>query len=152
MGEKGLNRDWSWEELDEWHKVHTFGRVVVPRAKKPEPEPAPPPAGAPDPPKPTAESVILQAAGFTETRTIKLRKEIERLELIIERERARLIDRELVRQSAIKAAAIWCGELDAMVQDMAGQVAGLSEAEVLPKMRNRAELLKVTCRAAFAEL
>jgi hypothetical protein len=148
---RGLNRAWTWEKIEEWRAVHSAGRVVIPPTKQATPEPK---AAVPAVPaeKPSAESVILQAAGFQETRTAKLRKEIERLDLIIKREKGELVLADEMRETATRVVAIWCSELDALVGDLPGQLAGLTEAEIQPKLRSRIELLKSNAREGFASL
>jgi hypothetical protein len=76
----------------------------------------------------------------------KLEREVERLELIIKREKGEVICVETVREQGIRIASIWCSELDAMVSDLPGQVAGLSEAELQPRLKTRIETLKTKIR------
>jgi len=147
---RGLNRAWTWEKIEEWRAVHSAGRVVIPPTKPATPESAP--ASAPKVEKPTAEAVISQAAGFQETRTAKLRKEIERLDLIIKREKGELVLADEMRETATRVVAVWCSELDALVGDLPGQLAGLTEAEIQPKLRSRIELLKSNAREGFSSL
>jgi hypothetical protein len=89
---------------------------------------------------------------FQETRTAKLRKEIERLDLIIKREKGELVLADEMRETATRVVAVWCSELDALVGDLPGQLAGLTEAEIQPKLRSRIELLKANAREGFASL
>jgi hypothetical protein len=124
--------------------------VVIPPAKPATPDLAP--ASAPKVEKLTAEAVISQAAGFQETRTAKLRKEIERLDLIIQREKGELVLADEMRETATRVVAVWCSELDALVGDLPGQLAGLTEAEIQPKLRGRIELLKANAREGFSSL
>jgi len=147
---RGLNRAWTWEKIEEWRAVHSAGRVVIPPTKPATPDPAP--ASSPKVEKPTAEAVISQAAGFQETRTAKLRKEIERLDLIIKREKGELVLADEMRETATRVVSVWCSELDALVGDLPGQLAGLTEAEIQPKLRSRIELLKANAREGFASL
>ena len=145
---RGLNRKWTWEQIEEWRSVHSAGRVVIPPPKQSVAEPKPAPAVE----KPPAEAVIAQAAGFQETRTLKLRKEIERLDLIIKREKGELVLAAEMRELATKVVAVWCSELDALVGDLPGQLAGLTEAEMQPRLKSRIELLKCNARDGFATL
>ena len=145
---RGLNREWTWEKIEEWRAVHSAGRVVIPPQKPATPEPAPTQKQE----KPTAEVVISQAAGFQETRTAKLRKEIERLDLIIKREKGELVPVVEMRETATRVVSVWCSELDALVGDLPGQLAGLTEAEIQPKLRSRIELLKANAREGFSSL
>jgi hypothetical protein len=145
---RGLSREWTWQKIEEWRAIHAAGRVVIPPTKPatPEPQPATPAA------KPSAEAVILQAAGFQETRTAKLRKEIERLDLIIKREKGELVLADEMRETATRVVAVWCSELDALVGDLPGQLAGLTEADIQPKLRARIELLKANARHSIDAL
>jgi hypothetical protein len=156
---RGFNREWTLEEMDQWREVHARGRVRIPlpapvqAAPAPEPEPEAAPTPAPAAPRgPSAESVISQAMGFQETRTLKLRKEIERLSIIIGREKGELVSAEEMRETATRVVAVWCSELDALVGDLPGQLAGLTEAEIQPKLRGRIELLKANARDGFSGL
>jgi hypothetical protein len=145
---RGLNREWNWQKIEEWRAIHAAGRVVIPPTKPATAEPQPTTPAA----KPSAEAVISQAAGFQETRTAKLRKEIERLDLIIKREKGELVLADEMRETATRVVAVWCSELDALVGDLPGQLAGLTEAEIQPKLRSRIELLKANAREGFAAL
>lgn len=102
-----------------------------------------------NPQQPVEQMTVAQrTAGLTyaETRTEKLRREIEHLDLKIQREKGELVFVQEIRETGIRIASIWCSELDAMVSDLPGQVAGLSEAELQPKLRARIEALKVKIR------
>lgn len=111
------------------------------------------PEAAPETPaKPTADQVILSGLGFQETRTLKLRKEIERLSIIIAREKSELVPVVEVKQSGTTLGSKWSAELDALVGDMPGQLAGLPEAAIQTKLRARIELLKASVAADLAAL
>ena len=149
---RGLDRNWTLEQIDEWREMHAGGRVIVPPKKQ---EAPPPPASfdpAPAPTKPTADEVISAGMGFQETRTLKLRKEIERLSIIIQREKSELVLASEVRENATRVVSVWCSELDALVGDLPGQLAGLTEADIQPKLRARIELLKANARHSIEGL
>jgi hypothetical protein len=76
----------------------------------------------------------------------KLEREVKRLDLKIAVDEGRLIERDSVKETCIQVAAVWCSELDALVGDLPGQLAGLSEAQIQPKLRARIELLKTNAR------
>jgi len=82
----------------------------------------------------------------------KLEREVKRLDLKIAVDEGRLIEREVVKDTCARIAAVWCSELDALVGDLPGQLAGLAEAEIQPKLRTRIELLKKNATASFAKL
>lgn len=151
---RGLNREWTLEQIDEWRQVHASGRVVIP-PKKQEAQTVPASADAAPasaPAKPSADEVILVGLGFQETRTMKLRKEIERLSIIIAREKGELVLSSEVRETATRVVSVWCSELDALVGDLPGQLAGLAESEIQPKLRARIELLKANARHSIESL
>lgn len=137
---RGFDRDWSIEQQEEWRKAYTSSRVVEPPLAKPKPnEPKPAKTAAPP-------------VDYKEARTAKLQKEIERLDLIIQREKGELVLADEMRETATRVVAVWCSELDALVGDLPGQLAGLTEAEIQPKLRSRIELLKANAREGFAAL
>ena len=72
----------------------------------------------------------------------KLQKEVERLDIKIQRERAELVLAAEVQEAFTRILSIWCSEIDALVNDLPGQIGGLSENEMLPKLKSRGEMLK----------
>jgi hypothetical protein len=148
---RGLSREWTLEKIDEWRQMHAAGRVVIP-PRKPDPMPVSFDAATPPAPKPTAEQVITEGMSFQETRTMKLRKEIERLSIIIQREKGELVLSSEVRETATRVVSVWCSELDALVGDLPGQLAGLTEADIQPRLRARIELLKANARQSIETL
>lgn len=144
---RGLKRDWTLQQIDEWREMHSAGRVVIPKLQ--EVQTAKPAETAQ--PK-AAGQVILEGLNFQETRTIKLRKEIERLSIIIGREKGELVPAVEMRETATRVVSVWCSELDALVGDLPGQLAGLNESDIQPKLKARIELLKANARQGFAGL
>ena len=138
---KGFDRNWSTEEQEAWRKAYTADRIVEPPLAKPKP----------DEPK-SAKTAVAPPVDYKEARTAKLQKEIERLDLIIKREKGELVLADEMRETATRVVAVWCSELDALVGDLPGQLAGLTEAEIQPKLRSRIELLKANAREGFAAL
>jgi hypothetical protein len=137
---RGFDRDWPIEQQEEWRKAYTANRIVEPPLAKPKP----------DKPKPAKTAAL--PVDYKEARTAKLQKEIERLDLIIKREKGELVLADEMRETATRVVAVWCSELDALVGDLPGQLAGLTEAEIQPKLRSRIELLKANAREGFAAL
>ena len=137
---KGFDRDWPTKQQEAWRKAYTADRIVEPPLAKPKP----------DDPKPakTAAPVL----DYKEARTQKLAKEIERLGIIIAREKAELVPVVEVKQSGTTLGSKWSAELDALVGDMPGQLAGLPEAAIQTKLRARIELLKASVTADLAAL
>lgn len=137
---KGFDRDWPTEQQEAWRKAYTADRIVEPPLAKPKPE-------AQKPAK-TAEPVL----DYKEARTQKLAKEIERLSIIISREKGELVLASEVRETATRVVSVWCSELDALVGDLPGQLAGLTEADIQPRLRARIELLKANARQSIEAL
>ena len=137
---QGFDRDWSTEQQEAWRKTYTADRIVEPPLLRKKLE-------ALNPAK-TAEPVL----DYKEARTQKLAKEIERLSIIIGREKGELVPVVEMRETATRVVSVWCSELDALVGDLPGQLAGLTEADIQPKLRARIELLKANARQGFAGL
>lgn len=137
---KGFDRDWPTEQQEAWRKAYTADRIVEPPLAKPK-------ADDPKPAK-TAEPVL----DYKEARTQKLAKEIERLSIIIQREKGELVLSSEVRETATRVVSVWCSELDALVGDLPGQLAGLTEADIQPRLRARIELLKANARHSIEAL
>lgn len=136
----GFDRDWSTEEQEAWRKAYTKGRTIEPPLLRKKLE-------ALNPEKAAAPILELK-----EARTQKLAKEIERLGIIIAREKAELVPVVEVKQSGATLGSKWSAELDALVGDMPGQLAGLPEAAIQTKLRARIELLKASVTADLAAL
>lgn len=137
---QGFDRDWSTDEQEAWRKAYTADRIVEPPLLRKKLE-------ALNPAKVTAPILELK-----EARTQKLAKEIERLGIIIAREKGELVSVNEMRETATRVVSVWCSELDALVGDLPGQLAGLNEADIQPKLRARIELLKANARQGFAGL
>ena len=137
---QGFDRDWSTEQQEAWRKAYTKDRIVEPPLVRKKLE-------ALNPAKP-AEPVL----DYKEARTQKLAKEIERLGIIIAREKGELVPVDEMRETATRIVSVWCSELDALVGDLPGQLAGLTEADIQPKLRARIELLKANARHSIEAL
>lgn len=136
----GFDRDWSTEEQEAWRKTYTKDRIIEPPLRRKKLETVSPAT--------SAEPVL----DYKEARTQKLAKEIERLSIIIGREKGELVPAADMRETATRVVSVWCSELDALVGDLPGQLAGLTEAEIQPKLRSRIELLKANAREGFSNL
>ena len=137
---KGFDRNWSTKQQEAWRAEYTADRIVEPPLAKPK-------ADAQPSAKP-AEPVL----DYKEARTQKLAKEIERLSIIIAREKGELVPVVEMRETATRIVSVWCSELDALVGDLPGQLAGLTEADIQPKLRARIELLKANARHSIEAL
>ena len=137
---KGFDRDWPTEQQEAWRKAYTADRIVEPPLAKPKPDDSKPAK--------TAEPLL----DYKEARTQKLAKEIERLSIIIAREKGELVPVDEVRETATRVVSVWCSELDALVGDLPGQLAGLTEADIQPRLRSRIELLKANARQSVETL
>jgi len=102
----------------------------------------PPPAAAKTTPK--SDLVAL--------RVRKLQAQIQILDLRIGEENGTLLPVDAVYAASVRWATERCGELDALVGDLPGQLAGLPEADVKRILTNRVDHLKRTAREAFARL
>jgi hypothetical protein len=71
----------------------------------------------------------------------KTLREIERLDLIVARERGELINRAEVREAGVAIGALLSAELAAAVNDLCGQVAGVDEATARQLLEARADSL-----------
>jgi hypothetical protein len=85
-------------------------------------------------------------------RKAKLEREIKRLDLRIAEDEKRLISAQEVRETGVRIASVWCAELDAMVSDLPGQLAGLAEADIQPRLKARIEALKLKIRKQMEAL
>ena len=137
---KGFDRNWSTKEQEAWRAEYTADRIVEPPLVKPKADNSKPAL--------SAEPVL----DYKEARTQKLAKEIERLSIIIAREKGELVLASEVRETATRVVSVWCSELDALVGDLPGQLAGLTEADIQPKLRARIELLKANARHSIEAL
>ena len=137
---QGFDRDWSTEEQEEWRKAYTKDRIVEPPLVRKKLEALSPA---------TSTEPVLD---YKVARTQKLAKEIERLSIIIQREKGELVLSSEVRETATRVVSVWCSELDALVGDLPGQLAGLTEADIQPKLRARIELLKANARHSIDAL
>lgn len=137
---KGFDRDWSIKKQEAWRKAYTADRIAEPPLAK----------SKSDDSKPA--KIAAPVLDYKEARTQKLAKEIERLGIIIGREKGELVAAADMRETATRVVSVWCSELDALVGDLPGQLAGLQEADIQPKLRARIELLKANAREGFAGL
>ena len=137
---KGFDRNWSTKQQEAWRAEYTADRIVEPPLAKPKA----------DDPKPasTAEPVL----DYKVARTQKLAKEIERLSIIIAREKGELVPVHEVKHSGTVLGSKWSAELDALVGDLPGQLAGLNEPQIQTKLRARIEVLKATVTADLAAI
>ena len=131
---KGFDRDWDWSQQEAWVVEFQADRVVDPPLSK-----------ARETEKP-ARKPAAPVLDYKEARTQKLAKEIERLSIIIGREKGELVPAADMRETATRVVSVWCSELDALVGDLPGQLAGLTEADIQPRLRSRIELLKANAR------
>ena len=92
------------------------------------------------------------AGDMAEMKRQKLQREVERLDIKIQREKGELVLISEMRETAVRVVSVWCAELDALVGDLPGQLEGLTGAQMLPKLRARVELLKSNAKEGFASL
>jgi transcriptional regulator with XRE-family HTH domain len=80
-------------------------------------------------------------ADYASAKLQKTLREIERLDLIVARERGELINRAEVREAGVAIGALLSAELAAAVNDLCGQVAGVDEATARQMLEARADSL-----------
>lgn len=102
--------------------------------------------------RPPAISKATPKSELVALRVRKLQAQIQILDLRIGEENGTLLQVDAVKAAATRWAIERCGELDALVGDLPGQLAGLPEADVKRVLTNRVEYLKRTAREAFAKL
>ena len=91
---QGFDRDWSTEQQEAWRKTYTADRIVEPPLLRKKLE-------ALNPAK-TAEPVL----DYKEARTQKLAKEIERLSIIIGREKGELVPDGVILRNQSKTVTL----------------------------------------------
>lgn len=165
----GFNREWSFPQMEEWRAAHLANRVEDRRTRQWKDRLANPhiledleheEREIAETPEELAAEVQEQAEmqsvpnfeSYNEVRIAKIKKEVERLDLKIRRERGELVLISEMRETAVRIVSVWCSELDALVGDLPGQLAGLSEQEIQPKLRSRIELLKANAKEGFGML
>jgi hypothetical protein len=159
----GFRREWPLADQEAWRKAHLAGRVdsrkraewVEQTERRVDVEEMD--EAEPETPEELAEvegpaASMLEFADYNEARVAKIKREVERLDLKIRRERGELVLISEMRETAVNVLSIWCAELDALVGDLPGQLAGLSEPEIQPRLRSRIEILKANAKKGFATL
>ena len=102
--------------------------------------------------RPPAVSKAPPKSDLVALRVRKLQAQIQILDLKIGEENGTLVRVDAVVAASTRWAVERCGELDALVGDLPGQLAGLPEADVKRVLATRVEHLKRTAREAFARL
>lgn len=165
----GFNREWTIHQMEEWRAAHLANRVEDKRTRQwkdrlvnphiledPEHEEREIAETPEELAAEVQEEAEIEAApnfeSYNEVRIAKIKKEVERLDLKIRKERGELVLISDMRETAVRIVSIWCSELDALVGDLPGQLAGLSEPEIQPKLRSRIELLKANAKEGFGAL
>jgi len=151
----GFSRAWSLEEMEKWRSQHLENRIETDRITKWKAQLAKEELDEEDSDDtddalPAAEGAVFE--NYNEARIAKIKREVERLDIKIKKERGELVLASEMREMAVKIISVWCSELDALVGDLPGQLAGLPEREIQPKLRSRIELLKANCKNGFAKL
>jgi hypothetical protein len=109
-----------------------------------EPEPPPPGAGTGGPDG--------EAHDLTTAKLYKLRLEIKLKALELEQAQGALISRAEVRESHQVVGSLFSTELEAMLGDMPGQLAGLDEAGVKSRLKARIVALLLSLNSRLKEL
>ena len=98
-----------------------------------------------------AQKTKEPTTSFSEAKLQKTLREIERLDIIVARERGELVSRVEVREAGVAVGALLSAECSAIVNDMPGQIAGQSEVEIRPKLQARIDLLLSNIRKKIDE-
>ncbi len=102
--------------------------------------------------RPPAISKTTPKSELVALRVKKLQAQIQMLDLRIGEENGTLLRVDAVVAASTRWAVERCAELDVMVGDMPGQLAGLPEADVRRILAGRIEHLKRTAKEGFAKL
>jgi len=140
----GLNRAWSLEEIRKWKTAYDAAKI------RPEKEIVSVQKERLIKPHISQESLSETTAPLmtlSEARTEKLRKEVERLNIMIARDRGELISRAEVRESGVAIGALLSAEFAAMVNDLPGQLAGLDEVGIRAGLLARTDALLVALKS-----
>jgi ribosomal protein S25 len=142
----GLNRSWTLQQIRDWRKA-----FEEPKGKPAKQKPAKKVRSSTPPPKvknadQTPEQAVAPLMTLSEARTEKLRKEVERLNIMIARDRGELVSRAEVREAGIAVGALLSAEIAAMVNDLPGQLAGLDEVGIRAGLLARTDALLVAIK------
>lgn len=141
----GLNRSWTMQQIRDWRQANDAARVKSTKEKPPQKEkkhlaPIVKNAGQ------TVEQASTPMLTLSEARTEKLRKEVERLNIMIAKDRGELVSRAEVREAGIAIGALLSAEVAAMVNDLPGQLAGLDEIGIRAGLLARTDALLVSIK------
>jgi hypothetical protein len=89
---------------------------------------------------------------LNDARLAKLKRETERLDIKIKKEKGELVLKDEVREAVQKIIAILCSEGVAMCGDLPGQLEGLDAANMRPKITARWELMLSNAKERFSEI
>jgi hypothetical protein len=91
-------------------------------------------------------------ATLNDARLAKLKRETERLDIKIKKEKGELVLKDEVREAVQKVISILCSEGVAMCGDLPGQLEGLDAANMRPKITARWELMLSNAKERFSEI
>jgi transcriptional regulator with XRE-family HTH domain len=89
---------------------------------------------------------------INEAKRVKLLREIERIEWNLSKDRREYIHASLVTEAAMRASAVFCSQLDALLGDAPGLLAGLDEVGVMKLLRARVDAMKRNIREDLERL
>jgi hypothetical protein len=142
----GLNRGWTLEQIRSWRKAHDDARGKPPKEKIIKPKKVVVPKPQVKNAQASVDEVSAPLMTLSEARTEKLRKEIERLNITIAKDRGELVSRAEVREAGIAIGALLSAEIAAMVNDLPGQLAGLDEVGIRAGLLIRTDALLVSIK------
>jgi hypothetical protein len=85
-------------------------------------------------------------------RTQKLQCQVRLLDIQIGVEKGELLPADWIRENTARVVSGWCAQLDALVGDLPGQIAGLDAPSIRRVLERRLALLKEGCRTDFAKM
>jgi len=142
----GLNRNWTLEEIRAWKTTQDIAKAKPAKEKVKEAKIADTLKRPHILPSQTPEQANAPLLTLSEARTEKLRKEVQRLDIMIARDKGELVPRAEVREAGVSIGALLSAEIAAMVNDLPGQLAGLDEVGIRAGLLARTDALLVAIK------
>jgi hypothetical protein len=142
----GLNRGWTLQQIRDWRQAFDEAKVKTTKEKPAKKVSSPTPKAIVKNTEQTPDQAVAPLMTLSEARTEKLRKEVERLNIMIARDRGELVSRAEVREAGIAVGALLSAEIAAMVNDLPGQLAGLDEVGIRAGLLARTDALLVAIK------
>ena len=146
----GLNRGWTLQQIREWREAFDAPKVKPAKIAPPKKKTSAVKNVQVKNANQTPDQAVAPMLTLSEARTEKLRKEVERLNIMIAKDRGELVSRAEVREAGIAIGALLSAEIAAMVNDLPGQLAGLDEVGIPAGLLNRTDVLLVSIKNKLA--